>query len=55
MIAHVIVETQAAGCAEANATLISPFVGRIMDWWKKKDGKDGYAASEVGQVSVLLA
>jgi len=38
--------TQAAGCAEAGATLISPFVGRIMDWWKKKEGKDGYAAAE---------
>lgn len=37
---------QAAGCAEAGATLISPFVGRIMDWWKKKEGKDGYAAAE---------
>jgi len=37
---------QAAGCAEANATLISPFVGRIMDWHKKKEGKDGYAPSE---------
>jgi transaldolase len=37
---------QAAGCAEAGATLISPFVGRIMDWWKKKEGKEGYAASE---------
>merc|ERR1712054_212465 len=31
---------------EAGATLISPFVGRIMDWWKKKEGKDGYAAAE---------
>jgi len=37
---------QAAACAEAGATLISPFVGRIMDWWKKKDGKDGYPANE---------
>lgn len=44
---------QAAGCAEANATLISPFVGRIMDWHKKKDGKDGYAAHEdPGVISV---
>jgi len=40
---------QAAGCAEANATLISPFVGRIMDWYKKKEGKDGYAAKDVSQ------
>merc|ERR1711998_790338 len=37
---------QAAGCAEAGATLISPFVGRIMDWWKKKEGKEGYDAHE---------
>jgi transaldolase len=35
---------QAVACAEAKVTLISPFVGRIMDWHKKKDGKDGYAA-----------
>ena len=27
---------QAIACAEANVTLISPFVGRIMDWYKKK-------------------
>ena len=37
---------QAAGCAEAGATLISPFVGRIMDWHKAKDKKEGYAAHE---------
>jgi len=37
---------QAAGCAEAGATLISPFVGRIMDWHKKKNGVDGFAAAE---------
>lgn len=37
---------QAAGCAEANATLISPFVGRIMDWWKAKEKKEGYAPEE---------
>jgi len=37
---------QAIACAEAGATLISPFVGRIMDWHKKEDGKDGYAPSD---------
>jgi len=33
---------QAIACAEAEVTLISPFVGRIMDWYKKTDGVDGY-------------
>ena len=37
---------QAIACAEANCTLISPFVGRIMDWYKKKDGVDGYKPCE---------
>ncbi len=37
---------QAVGAAEAGATLISPFVGRIMDWYKKAEGVDGYAAAE---------
>jgi len=37
---------QAVACAEANVTLISPFVGRIMDWFKKSTGKDGYEAAE---------
>ena len=27
--------SQAVACAEADATLISPFVGRILDWYKK--------------------
>lgn len=31
---------QAVGAAEANATLISPFVGRIFDWQKKKENKE---------------
>ena len=44
---------QAAACAEANATLISPFVGRILDWYKKKEGKDSYLPHEdPGVVSV---
>ena len=37
---------QAVGCAEANATLISPFVGRILDWYKKAEGKDHYLPSD---------
>jgi len=38
--------TQAIACAEAGVTLISPFVGRIMDWHKKEEGVDGYAGAE---------
>lgn len=33
---------QAAAAAEANATLISPFVGRILDWYKKSENVEGY-------------
>jgi len=36
---------QAVACAEAKVTLISPFVGRILDWYKKNTGKD-YAPHE---------
>lgn len=39
-------KAQAIACAEANVTLISPFVGRIMDWYKKRDGVDGYEKAE---------
>ena len=35
-------KAQAVACAEAGCTLISPFVGRIMDWYKKSEGVDGY-------------
>jgi transaldolase len=38
--------SQAVACADAKVTLISPFVGRIMDWYKKKEGVDGFAAAE---------
>ena len=31
---------QAIACANAKATLISPFVGRILDWYKKSENKD---------------
>ncbi len=37
---------QAIAAAQANATLISPFVGRILDWYKKAEGKDDYLPSE---------
>lgn len=37
---------QAVACAQAKVSLISPFVGRIMDWYKKAEGKDSYAPSE---------
>ncbi|MBF5059000.1 transaldolase [Candidatus Neptunochlamydia vexilliferae] len=37
---------QAIACAEAGATLISPFVGRILDWYKKAEGKESYPADE---------
>jgi transaldolase len=44
---------QAVACAEAGVTLISPFVGRILDWYKKAEGKDSYAPHEdPGVVSV---
>ena len=37
---------QAIACAEANATLISPFVGRILDWHKKAENKESYPPQE---------
>ncbi|MEL6765155.1 MAG: transaldolase, partial [Cyanobacteria bacterium J06607_6] len=37
---------QAIACAEAKVTLISPFVGRILDWYKKETGKESYAPAE---------
>mmetsp|Transcript_28526 Transcript_28526/g.57075 ORF Transcript_28526/g.57075 Transcript_28526/m.57075 type:complete len:353 (+) Transcript_28526:177-1235(+) len=37
---------QAAACADAGATLISPFVGRIMDWHKKASGVEGFEAKD---------
>lgn len=44
---------QALGCAQAKATLISPFVGRILDWHKKAENKEGYPpAEDPGVVSV---
>ncbi|GGW97067.1 transaldolase [Alteromonas halophila] len=37
---------QARACAEAGVFLISPFVGRILDWYKNHTGKDEYAPDE---------
>ena len=37
---------QAIACAEAGVRLISPFVGRILDWHKKDSGRDSYPPAE---------
>jgi len=37
---------QAVRCADAGVTLISPFVGRILDWYKQTEGRDAYAPDE---------
>jgi transaldolase len=37
---------QAVACAEAKVTLVSPFVGRILDWYKKSTGKESYPPKE---------
>ena len=39
-------DAQAVAAAEAGAFLISPFVGRILDWYKNAEGRDGYPADE---------
>jgi transaldolase len=43
---------QAKACAEAGVYLISPFVGRILDWYKKSTGQDYTAETDPGVVSV---
>jgi transaldolase len=43
---------QAVACAEAKVTLISPFVGRILDWYKQDTGKDYQGADDPGVQSV---
>ncbi len=46
-------QAQAIACAEANVRLISPFVGRILDWHKKEKGLDHIPANEdPGVISV---
>ena len=44
--------TQAVACAEAGAFLISPFVGRILDWFKANSSKDYNATNDPGVESV---
>ncbi len=43
---------QAIACADVHATLISPFVGRILDWYKKNEGKEYSGANDPGVISV---
>jgi transaldolase len=43
---------QAVACAEAGVTLISPFVGRILDWYKKSTGKNYEGDEDPGVISV---
>lgn len=44
---------QAIACAENNITLVSPFVGRILDWYKKDTGRNSYEpAEDPGVISV---
>ncbi|OLP54516.1 transaldolase [Rhizobium rhizosphaerae] len=45
-------KAQAVACADAKVFLISPFVGRILDWYKKSTGKDYSAEEDPGVVSV---
>jgi len=44
--------TQALACADAGVTLISPFVGRILDWYKRRDGRDFGPEEDPGVLSV---
>lgn len=43
---------QAVACAEAKVFLISPFVGRILDWYKKNEGKEYTSENDPGVISV---
>lgn len=45
-------KAQAIACADANAFLISPFVGRIMDWYKAKTGETYTGENDPGVLSV---
>jgi transaldolase len=45
---------QAVAAAEAGVTLVSPFVGRILDWYKKDTGKDFQGADDPGVKSVTV-
>ncbi len=43
---------QAIACAEVGATLISPFVGRILEWYKKQEGREFAPPEDPGVLSV---
>jgi transaldolase len=43
---------QAIAAADARVTLVSPFVGRILDWFKKDTGKEFHGANDPGVMSV---
>ena len=43
---------QAVACAEANSKLISPFVGRILDWFREKTGEEYEGDKDPGVLSV---
>lgn len=43
---------QAIACGDAKVTLISPFVGRILDWYRSKTGKQYAAREDPGVLSV---
>jgi transaldolase len=46
-------KVQAVACAESNVTLISPFVGRILDWYKEKTNLDYAQNDDPGVQSVV--
>lgn len=43
---HICFFSQAVSCAEAGVTLISPFVGRIFDWYVKNTDQKTYAPQD---------
>jgi transaldolase len=43
---------QAVAAAEAGATLVSPFCGRVLDWYKKETGKEYFGAEDPGVIHV---
>jgi transaldolase len=43
---------QAIASAEAGATLVSPFCGRVLDWYRKEYGRDYFGAEDPGVISV---
>ncbi|MFV0432284.1 MAG: transaldolase [Alphaproteobacteria bacterium] len=45
-------KAQAVACAEAGVYLISPFVGRILDWYKKETGEEYTSKTDPGVISV---